>query len=102
MHELTERFVRALTALSSRFVLTMGWEKDPDDGHSFWSACILEQPPEGGWSTRGAYFNHPPEALSHQTPCPEVWRHEDVARVGVSSNIPDLELVVTMIEHFVA
>ena len=79
----------ALRRMPPNFYLKCGMEEaedgDEDDEGIFLSAVIMEEPPEGGWPTRGAYFGHNPPEGPEEFP----WKFDDSCRVGVSGSADD-------------
>jgi hypothetical protein len=78
-----DRLARLVARLPERHSLRMGmeWCQDNDDNREMMLvASIYEEPPEGGWASRGACFNHP-----FGEPCPEQWAHGASIRGAVNA-----------------
>ena len=64
-------------------------EKDNDNDEPaqwFLTACVFQEAPEDGWTSRGAYFRQPSNSPSHQDPCPSQWKQEPGVLFGVSAD----------------
>lgn len=46
---------------------------------------IYEDPPDDGWSSRGAYLDHDHDAKSYSMVCPEQYTHSPVVRIATGS-----------------
>lgn len=99
MTKLTE----ALWKLPPNFYLKCAVEKDPEDGHQFLSAVLMEEPPDGGWTSPDAYFGGTGYVGGEERIRP--WKFDDACRVGVTvetGNRTSFErLVIGMIESTV-
>lgn len=65
------------------------------------SACLFEEPPDGGWETQGDYFHSPAGSDLHNAPCDERYKYEPKVMFGTVSGemwetlIRDLEKYVS-------
>lgn len=78
--------IEALTKIPPGFHLEIARERDPEDGHEFLTAVLMEEPPEDGWPSLAAYFGHeggPTHADDAQRL--SLYAHDDAARVGIST-----------------
>jgi len=83
-------FAEALRRIPPNYYLKCAVEQDDEDeDERYLTAVLMEEPPEGGW-TIPTYFNEPPGTpRAHDEAWLERYRHEDVARVGVSGVLHD-------------
>lgn len=97
-----------LGKLPSRFQLHLAREicgDDEDDECLMFTACIFENPPEGGWPSRRAYFGGhggPKEWTPGDVECPPQYRYERSVQVGISAHTAESSerLTLAMLESF--
>lgn len=79
-------------------------EDDDEEESDRWllTACVFQKAPRFGWSSRGAYFRHPPSSPSHKEPCPPQWEHDASVIFGVNAHPEEPEVLERLLINAIA
>jgi hypothetical protein len=92
--DIFEAFAAARLRKGEYLKLTIEEDREPSveeasDQAPLYCCTIMEEPPDGGWPSEGAYFGHPADRSTNSEPTAKRWRYDHVARVSISAETPE-------------